>query len=313
MEGDILNDLPRRALIDIIRDYGRSVLDDPRRCEALLQDRCGESRREIFLLTSTLREGAARELAAARQDVPVDVLVSQLSTRLRSNLALTDEAAQWAVESWAAALGLIADHPLGLALVRPALTPLNTPPSLLSTAPEIRQIIVSNPASPPATGPSVGDFDLKHPADDFVRVLRELVLHPVTFFDGLPSHGRLAGPLLFGTICVDFNIALQLAVDPQKVLISELGPIGTVIAYSILVPMFLAALAAIYHLFVVLFTRGKNNGFKATFRVALYTEVTALVSWIPGVGPLFNLFSLYLFVVGIRRVHRAPRIAATQP
>ena len=49
---------------------------------------------------------------------------------------------------------------------------------------------------------------------------------------------------------------------------------------------------------------GANNaGLGATFRVAAYTSVTSLVSWIPFVGGLLALYGIYLGVVGIREMH----------
>jgi hypothetical protein len=44
-----MNDLPRQKLRELIVEYGRSLCDDPRRCEALLKDYCGQHKREIFL------------------------------------------------------------------------------------------------------------------------------------------------------------------------------------------------------------------------------------------------------------------------
>jgi len=46
-----------------------------------------------------------------------------------------------------------------------------------------------------------------------------------------------------------------------------------------------------------------DSRFASTFKVASYTQVTALVNWVPVVGPLVALYGLYLSVVGIREVH----------
>jgi hypothetical protein len=46
-----------------------------------------------------------------------------------------------------------------------------------------------------------------------------------------------------------------------------------------------------------------NSGFGATFRVASYTSVTSLVTWIPLIGGLLGLYGIYLAVVGIREMH----------
>jgi len=106
-----MNDLPRQKLCEIVAQYGHSLGDDPRRTEALLRDFCGEYKREIFVLVSALGERVAADLLASRDSVPHEVLLAQLTRRLRDNLALAEDAARWAVESWALALGVI-ERPL---------------------------------------------------------------------------------------------------------------------------------------------------------------------------------------------------------
>jgi len=106
-----MNDLPRQTLCEIIAQYGHSLSDDPRRTEALLRDFCGAYKREIFVLVSALREQVAADLLASQDNVPHQVLLAQLTRRLRDNLALAEDAARWAVESWALALGVI-ERPL---------------------------------------------------------------------------------------------------------------------------------------------------------------------------------------------------------
>jgi WD40 repeat protein len=95
----------------MIAQYGSSLADDPRRTEALLRDFCGAYKREIFVLVSALREQVASDLLAQQSSVPHEILLAQLTRRLRDNLALAEDAARWAVESWALALGVI-ERPL---------------------------------------------------------------------------------------------------------------------------------------------------------------------------------------------------------
>ena len=125
-----MNDIPRQKLCEIIAQYGPALADDPRRTEALLRDFCGAYKREIFCLVSALKEQVAADLLASRDSVPRQVLLAQLTRRLRDNLALTEDAARWAVESWALALGVI-EQPISGPLPRkktqaPLTTPLPT-------------------------------------------------------------------------------------------------------------------------------------------------------------------------------------------
>ena len=102
-----MNYLPRQQLYKLVATYGRSLCDDPRRCEALLKDTCGQYRPEIAVLVGALREGVAADLLASQNSVPQTVLLARLTKRLHDNLALTEDAAKWGVESWALALGVI--------------------------------------------------------------------------------------------------------------------------------------------------------------------------------------------------------------
>jgi hypothetical protein len=104
-----MNDLPRQKLCEIITKYGSTLCDDPRRCEAFLRDFCGEYRREIFVLITALKQGITTKLLNSQNSVPQTVLLANLINRLQNDIGLTAETAQWAVASWALALGIIAD------------------------------------------------------------------------------------------------------------------------------------------------------------------------------------------------------------
>lgn len=101
-------DLARTRLGEILTFYGRAVLDDPRRFEALLRDLLGEHRREINLLVTSLKERVPQHLLASTNGVPASILVDQLAQRLHDHLGIAPEFATWTVETWAIALGVIA-------------------------------------------------------------------------------------------------------------------------------------------------------------------------------------------------------------
>ena len=92
------------VLRDIIRAHGRPLADDPRRVEAMLRDLAGEHRREISVLVGAAREGVPAELMSSRGAVPAAVLEERLARTLQDNLGLSEDAARWAVTTWAAAL-----------------------------------------------------------------------------------------------------------------------------------------------------------------------------------------------------------------
>ena len=99
-----MHDEPRQKLRELIIEYGRSLCDDPRRCEALLKDYCGQYKREIFVLVSALKNRVAADLINVSAGVPLALVMGRLIQRLEDELGLAEDAARWAVESWALAL-----------------------------------------------------------------------------------------------------------------------------------------------------------------------------------------------------------------
>lgn len=151
-----MDDLPRQKLGEIISRYGQAIGDDPRKCEGLLKDLCGEYRREIFVLVSALKERVAAELLAMPGGLPREVTLARLIRRLHDNLGLTEEVARWAVESWAMALGVMAGSEQPQVFVRiekPAVT-FPAEPARVEIASATRQV----PA--PADSDPLDPFDL---------------------------------------------------------------------------------------------------------------------------------------------------------
>jgi len=98
---------PRKKLCQLVTKYGPSLCDDPLSCEGLLRDYCGNHQREIFVLVCALKEQAPSDLLASCDTMPYELVQIRLTKRICHNCALTKNAATWAVESWAIALGII--------------------------------------------------------------------------------------------------------------------------------------------------------------------------------------------------------------
>ena len=124
-----MNDLARQKLREILMQYGCSVCDDPRRVRALLADHCPDLKREVHLLAFAAEQRVAAELATASTAVPWSALSGRLVRRLVDELAVAEDAARWAVESWAVALGRISsgDHTLLNCIVQETERPRPTP------------------------------------------------------------------------------------------------------------------------------------------------------------------------------------------
>lgn len=99
-----MDDQPRRVLRQLMDQYGPDLLEDPRRLEGLLADSCGAQQREIFVLIHALRMGAPQALQRTRDGQSLPVLQQRLAQRLQDRYAFTQEAANWAVQSWTEAL-----------------------------------------------------------------------------------------------------------------------------------------------------------------------------------------------------------------
>ena len=100
-----MNALPRRILRQLVADYGPALLNDPARVDALLADLCGQYHCERFLLVHALRE---RNSAT---NWPIMYWLESCSQRLQSQYCFSAEAAQWAMESWSAALDIAPPNP----------------------------------------------------------------------------------------------------------------------------------------------------------------------------------------------------------
>ena len=100
-----MSDVACHKLAELVARYGRDLGDDPRRCEALLRDVCGQQyKREIFVLVSAAREGVPAQLQQSSSGSPAEVVVLRLIQHLHDNLGLSEDLARWAVESWAFAM-----------------------------------------------------------------------------------------------------------------------------------------------------------------------------------------------------------------
>ena len=101
-----MNDRAREKLREIICDYGIDVCHDAKRVKGLLLDLCGDQRREINTLTITHSEGFVSKLLSAG-NLRLDFTILNLAKQLQQCVPIDDEAALWAIESWALALNII--------------------------------------------------------------------------------------------------------------------------------------------------------------------------------------------------------------
>lgn len=103
-----MHDFPRQKLFELINYHGTALCDEPKRCEAWLQDMCADKKykREVFALVNALKQRVAVDLLEPPRGLPIDALFNRLVQRLYDNVGLDKKVAIWAVQSWGMALGV---------------------------------------------------------------------------------------------------------------------------------------------------------------------------------------------------------------
>jgi hypothetical protein len=100
-------DAARQKLKELLAVCGSDFYKYPNRCEGGLQDYCAKYKPERNLLLRALQEEVPAALMAAKaKGLPDQMEIAKQVQRLKNNHQMTEEAATWAVESWAEALEL---------------------------------------------------------------------------------------------------------------------------------------------------------------------------------------------------------------
>lgn len=169
------------------------------------------------------------------------------------------------------------------------------------------------------SGPGT-EFTLSDPVDSFVSAVRNVLLNPRNFFQGIDRQGNFVEPLVFALICSAIGGILSGIIGFLVTLVGEgigaafLALIGSIFLTPIFAAIGLFVGAGIWHVLVMLLVRPSNAGFEATFRVAAYISVIQLITWIaaiPIVGSIIALlaviYGLYIAYFGIQEVHSTTR------
>src|SRR4051794_10217055 len=89
----------------ILRAHGVGLLDDARRLEALLRDKCPRHKRDVFSLLGALKARVPQELQSTGTRLPWEVLQARLVGKILDELPISEEVARESVAAWARALG----------------------------------------------------------------------------------------------------------------------------------------------------------------------------------------------------------------
>lgn len=106
----MLNEQPRQQLKLLLSRFGISLCDNPKRCEEKLRQLCPEHKHEVDLLIAALNENVCADLLKSPANISAESAIRSISQRLQDNLFMAENFADWAVESWALALGIYQQH-----------------------------------------------------------------------------------------------------------------------------------------------------------------------------------------------------------
>jgi len=113
----------RDALQRVIAKYGRSLVDDAERCEAVLRTVCGEFESEITALMPAVKEKVPASLVSWHDRLPMASLLIWTARSLAQKASQDPATARWAVETCAWLLNMITTADLTTALPAPPKAP----------------------------------------------------------------------------------------------------------------------------------------------------------------------------------------------
>ncbi|MBE9581890.1 MAG: YIP1 family protein [Proteobacteria bacterium] len=136
---------------------------------------------------------------------------------------------------------------------------------------------------------TVLDFEPEDFLTSLFRTAKAILLSPGLFFQGMKRDGGLRNPLIFLASCVVVNTLLVALLLKSQSLIARSLVLGIVLPF--------VTAGVLYFIITRLF---KASGtYEAAFRVNAYSAAVALLSWIPLVGVLLELYRIYLIVLGL--------------
>ena len=93
-------------------EHGEALWADPQRCRLLLDEAMPAQRREVNVLLAAVTQHAVADLLDARDEQTVLLMLTPSADRIADELAMTPQAARWAVQTWALAMGLVSESAL---------------------------------------------------------------------------------------------------------------------------------------------------------------------------------------------------------
>lgn len=133
----------------------------------------------------------------------------------------------------------------------------------------------------------------------FAAVWRKVMLDPRGFYRDMPATGGFENPLIFLAICGSLYFVFRVIVFGLPDAINAI---------------FLIALAYIFGPGILMlasqFVFQGEGDYEGTLRICAYAGACLTVAWIPTLGILAYVYSLYLIFLGVERVHKLDQTKA---
>jgi hypothetical protein len=123
----------------------------------------------------------------------------------------------------------------------------------------------------------------------FYRTSRAVLLSPKSFYPAMKKEGDFLRPFVYMLSCVLFHVLIfgVLHKNPE-VMVKNL-------LFGIIFPLITAGI-----LFIIVTRVFRATGsYEAAFRVNAYASAVNLATWLPLVGLLFEVYRIYLIVLGL--------------
>lgn len=141
----------------------------------------------------------------------------------------------------------------------------------------------------------------------FIEKIKKVILSPNEFFDAIKTEEGITQAfiyyailsLIYSILFGIFYFLMPTFLGPMP--FGELGIAMIVISYVVgLISVFIYAV--ITHIFTKIV--GGNGNYSATFKSLVYASTPSLLlGWVPMIGVIFAIFSLYLMIKGISKLH----------
>ena len=140
---------------------------------------------------------------------------------------------------------------------------------------------------------AVPESEVRSTVEALPIVWRRVMTDPHGFFSDMPETGGLEQPGIFLVACAAINALGHLLLG---------GGLRGVLGCFLWELVAAVVVASVFVLVAQNLFEGRA-GFEATFRVVAYAAAPSVVFWVPLVGAVALLYSAYLALRGLERVH----------